>query len=197
MKRQILCLGRQFGSGGHSIAVAVSEQLGIPLYDKEIIKKTAAESGYDLEYVQAMDDMEAPGRSKLIFKFVGRDNKGKSIDDYIWDAQKRVIYGIAEEGPCVIVGRCADYLLEGRDDILTVFIHADFDFREKRIVERYGETEVSPRVRLTEKDKRRRAKYEYRTGRTWGELSNYDICLNTATLSEEECVKIIVDAMRG
>lgn len=110
---------------------------------------------------------------------------GPSNADYLWKIQYQIITDLAEKGPCVIVGRCADYILRDKADCLRVFIHADMDFRAKRIVEVYGEREESPQQRLKDKDKRRAAYYRFYTDLKWGSAQNYDITLNSATLGIE------------
>jgi cytidylate kinase len=112
--------------------------------------------------------------------------------DFLWHIQCSVILQLAEQGPCVIVGRNADYILKDRQDCLDVFIHADLDFRADRIVQLYGESEKSPEARLQEKDKRRSLHYQHYTGRNWGQAQNYDLCLNSKVIGIEQCVDIIV-----
>ena len=121
---------------------------------------------------------------------------GLSTADFLWNIQCSVILQIADKGPCVIVGRNADYILKDRQDSLHVYIHADMDRRADRIVRLYGESEKSPEARLQEKDKRRRLNYQHYTGREWGQAQNYDLCLNSGTLGIDECVKIIVDMVK-
>ena len=115
------------------------------------------------------------------------------ISHKVFLAQFDTIKKIADEGPCVIVGRNADYILKDRDDALHVYIHADMDYRTDRIVRLYGESEKSPEARLQEKDKRRRVNYQHYSGREWGQAQNYDICLNSSTLGIEQCVALIVN----
>jgi cytidylate kinase len=114
-----------------------------------------------------------------------------SASDYLWATQSRIITELAEKGNCVIVGRCADYILRDRDDCLNVFIHANDAYRAKRIVELYGVRDKSPQKRLEEKDAKRKVNYKYFTGRDWGKLENYHICLDSSALGSEACVKII------
>ena len=122
---------------------------------------------------------------------------GLSTADFLWSIQCSVILQVADKGPCVIVGRNADYVLKDRDDCLHVFTHADMDFRADRIVRLYGESEKSPQARLQEKDKRRKVNYQHYTGRTWGQAQNYDVCLNTSTLGVERCVDILFDMVQN
>jgi cytidylate kinase len=122
---------------------------------------------------------------------------GMSTADFLWSIQCNVIMQLAEKGPCVIVGRNADYILKDRNDCLDVFIHADMNFRADRIVRLYGESEKSPEARLIEKDKRRMVNYQHYTGRTWGQATNYDLCLNSGMLGIDKCVDMIVDIVKN
>jgi cytidylate kinase len=117
---------------------------------------------------------------------------GLSTADFLWSVQCSVILQLAEKGPCVIVGRNADYILKDHPNCIHAYIHADDDFRADRIVRLYGESENSPQARLQEKDKRRRINYHHYTGRNWGVSQNYDICLNSGKLGVETCADIIV-----
>lgn len=192
MKNNIVTISREFGSGGRTIARKVAAQLGVPFYDKELIAKIAEESGYNEEFV-AEESEEAPTKSRFAYTFVGRDIQGMSISDYLWQAEVKVIHELAEKGPCVIVGRCADYLLRNRDDVLNVFIHADMKSKAERIVRLYGETEHSPEKRLAEKDRKRSLHYEYYTDQEWGKASNYHIALDSSKFGIDKCVDIITD----
>ena len=122
---------------------------------------------------------------------------GLSTADFLWNIQCSVILQLAEQGPCVIVGRNADYILKDRPDTLHAFIHADMDFRAERIVRLYGESEKSPQTRLNEKDKRCRVHYQHNTGRTWSQAQNYNICLDSSVLGIETCTDILIKLMRG
>ena len=121
---------------------------------------------------------------------------GISMLDKLYIEQTKIIEEIAQEGSCVIVGRCADYILREYRDCLHVFIHADMKSRAKRIVERFGEQERPAEKRLNEKDQRRKVYYKNYTGRTWGQAQNYDLCLNSGVLGSERCVELIAAACR-
>ena len=121
----------------------------------------------------------------------GRSFEGVSTQDYLWSVQKRVIEDLAEKESCVIVGRCADYILKDRMDCLRVFIHASVDKRAERIVKVYGERGESPEKRLKDKDKRRKAYYHFYTDMEWGKAQNYHISLDSGALGIEKCVEII------
>ena len=138
MKKTIITISRQFGSGGRSIAKQLSQKLGVPYYDKEIIEMVGEKTGFHPDYV-AQRGEHAPHANTFAYAFIGRSPNGLSNDDMLWKAQCRVIEELAQKGPCVILGRCADYLLCDREDVFNVFIYAPKAFRAKRVVEKYGE----------------------------------------------------------
>ena len=196
MEKKIITISREFGSGGRSVGRLVAEKLGIPFYDKELVDQVALESGFAPKFVEEHGE-HAPGKSLFSYAFAPQGvpgiMNGMSTADFLWNIQCSVILQLAEKGPCVIVGRNADYILKDRDDVLHAYIHADKAFRADRIVRLYGESEKSPEARLAEKDKRRHVNYQHYTGRVWGTAQNYDICLNSGNIGVEECAQIIVD----
>lgn len=188
--KKIITISREFGSGGRTIGKHLAEALGIPCYDSEIIEKVAVESGFAEEYVKDKGEYTHP--SLLMGLLSSRTiYNGPTNEDKIWLIQCKVIKELAEKGPCVIVGRCADYILRGRDDVMKVFIFADPEARAKRIVEVYGEKEDAPAKRLREKDKRRAAYYQHYTDMNWGASRNYDVCLNSSFIGVDKCVDIL------
>ena len=199
MEKKIITISREFGSGGRTIGRKVAEELGIPFYDKELVDQIALESGFAPQFIEEHGE-HAPSKSIFAYAFAPQGvpgvMSGLSTADFLWNIQCSVILQIADKGPCVIVGRNADYILKDRQDSLHVYIHADMDCRADRIVRLYGESEKSPEARLQEKDKRRRLNYQHYTGREWGQAQNYDICLNSGTLGIEECVKVILDMVK-
>ena len=180
MKHRIITISREFGSGGRTIGKKVAEALGVSCYDNELIQKIAAESGFNENYILDTGE-DAPG-GFLASAFSHRAS-GSNNADYLWRVQFKVITDLAEKESCVIVGRCADYILRGKADLLRVFIHADFDVRAKRIVTVYGERDESPEQRLRDKDKRRAAYHRFYTNMKWGYAQNYDLTLNRAIFS--------------
>ena len=200
MEKKIITISREFGSGGRSVGRKVAEKLGIPFYDKELVDQIALESGFAPKFVEEHGE-HSPGSSLFSYAFAPQGvpgvMNGLSTADFLWNIQCSVILQLAEKGPCVIVGRNADYILKDRPDCLHAFIHADMDFRADRIVRLYGTTEKSPEARLQEKDKRRRVNYQHYTGRTWGQSKNYDICLNSSTVGVETCADIIVSLVNA
>lgn len=189
MKNRVITISREFGSGGRTIGKKVAEQLGIPCYDSELIQKIAEESGFDAKFVQEAGEY-APGGflSNLSSRTFGPTN-----EDYLWKIQYQIISRLAGQGPCVIVGRCADYILRDKADCLRVFIHADAQFCARRIVQEYGERAESPEQRLRDRDKRRAAYHRFYTNMKWGHAQNYDLTLNSGTLGIDKCVEIIRD----
>lgn len=188
MKNRVITISREFGSGGRTIGKKVAEKLGIPCYDSEIIQKITEETGYAPEYVKEAG--EYASGSFLSSAFSNR-TFGPTNEDILWNHQYRVITELAEKGPCVIVGRCADYILRDKADCLKVFIHADMAFRAKRIVKVYGEREQSPEERLRDKDKRRAAYHRFYTNMKWGHAQNYHLTLDSGVLGIDKCVEII------
>ena len=196
MEKNIITISREFGSGGRTIGRQVAEALGIPFYDKELVEQIALESGFAPKFVEEHGE-HSPGKSMFSYAFASQGvpgvMHGMSAADFLWNIQCNVILQLADQGPCVIVGRNADYILKDRKDALHVYIHADMAYRADRIVRLYGESEKSPAARLQEKDKRRRVNYQHYTGREWGQAQNYDICLNSSSLGIEQCAQIIIN----
>ena len=200
MEKRIITISREFGSGGRTIGREVANRLGIPFYEKELVDQIALESGFAPNFVEEHGE-HAPGLSRLSYAFAHQGvpgvMNGLSTADFLWSIQCSVVMQLADQGPCVIVGRNADYILKDRKDVLDVYIHADKEFRADRIVRLYGESEKSPMARLAEKDKRRQINYQHYTGRTWGTAQNYDICLNSGRLGIDACVDVIIQMYKG
>ncbi len=195
MSKKIITISREFGSGGRSIAKMVAERLGYAYYDKALVERIAKESGYSEDFVERRGE-DATSTSSFIFNLSRSGTGGydgiPGISDKLYVIQHNTIKKLATEGPCVIVGRCSDYILQDEPDTLHVFIHADTEYKADRIVRLYGEREHDPEKRLEEKDKKRQVYYKNYTGRTWGLSNNYDLCLNSGKLGIENCVDVIV-----
>ena len=188
MKNRVITISREFGSGGRTIGRMVAEKLGIPCYDAEIIEKIAKESGYSHEYIRT----EGEGaQDRWLSNIFSNRALGPTNQDTIWVIQSRIITELSEKCPCVIVGRCADYVLKGKADLLNVFIHATPEKRAERIVREYGERDTSPLERIREKDRRRAAYHRFYTDLKWGHAQNYHICLDSGELGLEKCSSII------
>lgn len=193
MSNRIITISREFGSAGRTIGKEVAAKLGIPCYDSELIEKIAEESGLAKEYISDKGEYTSHGHWLANAFASDRSYYGVSTQDYLWTVQKKIILELAEKGPCVIVGRCADYILRDTENCLKVFIHADMKKRAERIVEVYGERKEAPEKRLRDKDKKRKAYYSFYTDMEWGAVQNYDISLNSGSLGIEKCVDIIAD----
>ena len=200
MEKKIITISREFGSGGRTIGRLIAEKLNIPFYDKELVDHIALESGFAPKFVEEHGE-HSPGSSLFSYAFAPQGvpgiMNGLSTADFLWNVQCNVILQLAEKGPCVIVGRNADYILKDREDVLHVYITATMDYRADCIVRLYGTSEKSPTARIQEKDKRRKVNYQHYTGRSWGAAENYDISLNTSTIGVEEAADIIVALVKG
>ena len=200
MEKTIITISREFGSGGRTIGHMVAEKLGIPFYDKELVDQIAVESGFAPKFVEEHGE-HSPGKSLFSYAFAPQGvpgvMHGLSTADFLWNIQCNVILQLADQGPCVIVGRNADYILKDNPNALHVYVFADVPYRAERIVRLYGDSEKKPEARLAEKDKRRKVNYQHYTGRTWGQAQNYDICLDTGVLGIDQCVDIIVNIIKN
>ena len=194
--KKIITISREFGSGGRTIGKIVADQLGYAFYDKELIEKVAEKTGFSPSYIKERGEY-SPSASAFSYSFMGRSHDGLSTDDYLFSVQRKIILDLAEKGDCVIVGRCADYILGDRADTMNVFIHADKKKRAERIVKVYGASPVKPEKRLDDKDKKRRVNYKYYTDRDWGDYPNYDISIDSGTIGLERCADIICQLARA
>lgn len=189
-KFKIIAISRQFGSGGRTIGKLIAEQLNIPLYDREIISQVAKESGFAESYVE--EKGEYGSSDKAAGMFINRScYSSASNEDTIWNFQTKFIKEHAEKEPCIIIGRCADYILRNRLDVLRVFIHADMKERIKRISEVYKINDSDPEKLLHQKDKRRAAYYQFYTDIKWGDTKNFHITLDSSAFGIEKCVQIL------
>ena len=189
---RIITVSREFGSGGRTIAKMVAEKLNIPVYDNELLTQIAEKSGFAKEYIGERAENETFSRLiSFSLSKLGSYNQ-ISAEDYLWQMQREVILELVEKESCIIVGRCADYILKDKADCLRVFIYADEKKRAERIVSVYNdESKTAPEKRIKDKDKRRSAFYSYHTDMIWGNPHNYHICLDSGTLGFEKCTEII------
>ena len=194
MKKRIITISREFGSGGRFIGEKVAKKLGIAYYDKNIINDIAEKSGLSPEYVQKNAEL-SPKKGLFAYAFAGRDITGKSVEDMVYEAQRKVILELAEKEPCVIIGRNADYILKDRDDVLNVFIHGDTPEKIQRITRLYNVEEQKAVKMMADIDKRRMANYNFYTNQKWGKADNYTLCLNSSQLGYDRCEKIIMECI--
>lgn len=190
--KKIITISREFGSGGRTIGKQLAEELGIPCYDSEIIEKVAIESGFAEEYIKDKGEYTHP--SLLMSLFTNRSiYTGPTNEDKIWLIQCRVIKELAEKGPCVIVGRCADYVLKERNDTVNIFIHANMDYRKKRAVEVRGVDKARAEQVINKTDKVRANYYSFYSGQKWGFAQNYDLCIDSSKMSIDQAVSLIIE----
>ena len=192
MAKRIITISREFGSGGRFIGEEVAKKLGVAYYDKNIIDEIAEQSGLSPDYIQESAEL-SPKKGLFAYALVGRDITGKSVEDMVYEAQRKVILELAEKEPCVIIGRNADYILRDRDDVLNVFIHGNMPEKIQRIIGLYNVEEEEAVKMMADTDKRRMANYNFYTEQNWGKASNYTLCLNSSQLGYDRCEKIIME----
>lgn len=199
MEKRIITISREYGAGGQPVGHLIAEKLGIPFYDKKLVGQVAQESGFAPKFIEEHGE-HSPSGSVFSYAFAPQGvpgvMNGLSTSDYLWNVQCNVILQLAEKGPCVIVGRNADYILKDRKDVLNVYLHADIPSRVARVLEANPD-EKNPEGRIAARDKRRRLNYQHYTGRTWGMSQNYHICLDTSVLGIEQCAEIILNAVKN
>ncbi|MBQ9495431.1 MAG: cytidylate kinase-like family protein [Treponema sp.] len=197
MATRIITVSRQFGSGGRVIAQYVAEKLGWKFYDRELIEKIAEKSGLSKEFIEERGEHASAGQHLVYNAHSGFSgfSAGQSVFDKLYVMQYNIIREIADECPCVIVGRCADYVLRDRTDCFHVFIYADIDYRVHRAKEIYKVDASDMRKFLRDKDKQRKLYYKYNTDHIWGDVKNYDLCLKSSAIDMNICTSIIVSAI--
>ncbi len=192
-----LVIARQYGSGGRAIGQALSEQLGIPFYDKEIIQLAAESTGYSKDYISKREERAAGTLlHDLATEMYGYSDQTPAPSDAIFEAESKVIREVAQKGDCIIVGRCADAVLRDKVPCLCVFLHAPMDFRVKRLMatEGFDEKEALRQARQT--DRMRASYYQYYTKKTWGAAWNYQLCIDTS-MGEEQAKEMIIKTFYG
>ena len=194
MAKRIITISREFGSGGRFIGEEVAKQLGIAYYSENIIDQIAQQSGLSPEYIEENAEL-SPKNGLFAYAFSGRDITGKSVDDMLYEAQRKVILEIAEKEQCIMIGRNADFILKDRDDVLNVFVHGDMPEKIKRICKLYDVTEDGAIKLIKDTDKRRRTNYNFYTEQKWGMARNYTLSLNSSQLGYERCEKMIIDCV--
>ena len=195
MAKRIITISREFGSGGRFIGEKVAKKLGIAYYDKNIINEIAEKTGLSQEYVQKNAEL-SPKKGLFAYAFAGRDITGKSVEDMVYEAQRKVILKLADKESCVIIGRNADYILKDRDDVLNVFIHGDMPEKIQRITDLYNVEKQKAVKMMEDTDKRRKTNYNFYTDQNWGKASNYTLCLNSSQLGYDRCEKIIMECSK-
>jgi cytidylate kinase len=194
---KVITISRQFGSGGREIGKKLAEKLEIPFYDNELIEREAKQSGFS---TAAFENAENKATNSLLYSIaMGMNAYGNqelgfahlSLDDRIYLAQSEVIRNVAEEGPCVIVGRCADYVLKDFPNVISIFIWAGIEFRKKRAVELYNLSEVKTEDNIIKIDRRRANYYNYHANEKWGKAENYHLSIRSDTIGVDACAECI------
>lgn len=190
----IISIGRQHGSGGREIARLLARELGIKCYDKEIVDEAAKHSDFSRDLINAYDEKRM---SAFMLHAGGYGlNENFRLNMQVVSAQFDAIRKIASKGDCIFVGRCADYILRERSDLVSVFILGDMDERLKCLERRQGLDEAAARKKIKEVDKDRSSFYKYYSDQTWGDAQNYDLCINSSRLGVEGTVKVIMDYIK-
>lgn len=193
--KRIITISREFGSGGRLIGKRLAEKLDIPYYDKELLDRIAEESGFCKEM---MEDAEMRAKNSFLYSLASAMGTGEagpeslSLNERFFLAQFDTVRSIAEEGSCVIVGRCADYVLRGMPETTNVFIYAEEEDKIKRAVQEYGVPADSVKKMMKDTDKARANYYAYHTGRKWGEHVNYNLSIDSGYIEIEDIVDLII-----
>ena len=185
--KTIITIGRQYGSAGHSIGKILADDLGIKYYDKELLERAAKDSGLCQELFENHD--EKPTNS-FLYSLV-MDSYSFGYGSTMMDMPLK----ISQDGPCVIVGRCADYALEENPNVLSIFIKADMQDRIRRIAKLYDLSDAKAKDKITKIDKQRASYYNYYTSKRWGEVDSYDLCLNSSVFGIDGTVDMIKQAI--
>lgn len=196
----VITIGRQFGSGGRDVGEKVAEYFNIPFYDKELVEMAAQKSNLSQE---ALKEVDEHATNSFLYSLASGNYSLRGINapiyyempinDKLFIAQAEVIKEIAKKGSCVIVGRCADYVLENENvDLLNVFIHGSVDYRAGRVMDALGLKQNKARDKVIKTDKQRRTYYDYYTSKDWGVMSNYDLCINAETFGIEGAANLII-----
>lgn len=201
---KVITISRQYGSGGREIGAKLAEKFGIPFYDNELITRAAKESGYA---EAAFHNAETKATNSLLYSIaMGMSAYGNqeisftqlSLDDRIYLAQSDIIRKVAEEGPCVIVGRCADYILKDNPNVINIFVYADMEFRKERAVRIDGLDPKKAEDEIIKMDKRRGNYYNYHSGEKWGKATNYHLSVKSSYIGIDntvDCIKAYIECI--
>lgn len=197
MEPMVITIAREYASGGREIAKMISDELGIPVYNKELITRAAKKSGLTEEAIAASENRRT---GSLIYSLYTMGNT-MPLSDQVYILQSNVIKEMAAEGPCIILGRCGDYVLRERPHVLRVFLYAPLAYRVQVAkaapdFQSKGDSDKAIEQTLTKHDRGRASYYNYYTENRWGEAKNYDLCLNTA-MGDEICAALIVQAAKN
>ena len=198
----VITIGRQFGSGGREIGEKLAEHFGIKCYDKELLSRAAKDSGFCEEMIKTHD--ERPTNSSLYNLVMDTYSFGYNTSTFmdmpishkVFLAQFDAIKKLAGEGPCVMVGRCADYALADWNDCFSIFVHADLDWRINRIASKHGKTPKEAKDMITKTDKSRASYYNYYTNKKWGAARSYNLCIDSSKLGIDYAIEAIIESIK-
>jgi cytidylate kinase len=202
MEKVIITIARQYGSGGKTLGKALAKDLGINCYDRELMRMASDESGIAEGMFGKVDEKLKKSPLFLVSKNVYQgqlippDNEDFTSNDNLFNYQAKIIKQLADMESCVIIGRCADYVLKDRKDVVSVFVHAPHDYCMMLAKERLGYSEKEVEKYIAKTDKYRAEYYKYHTGNTWYDARNYDLCLDSSRLTQEKCIAVIKDYIK-
>ena len=190
-KKTVILISREYGSGGRGIGEKIAKELNIPFYDKEVIRMACQESGFDVSLFENIEEQSKHPLSYFLSMYSSTMTPSDlSLNDKVFLIQSKVIRDLAKES-CVIIGRCADYILRDYDNVLRVFVHADIEDRIARVIDEYKDDDDNIKEKIRRIDKNRATYYNYYSNKRWGNLENYDLSLNTSKVDVDTCVNII------
>ncbi len=198
--RKVICIGRQYGSGGHKLAHTLAERLNIPYYDKKILEDAITKSGMNAEILHnAEERLPNPLLHSIYYEGNSSDYYGKNANEILYMAQKSMILEYAEKSDCIIVGRCADVILKENTNyaVKSIFVAAPMSYRIEATMKNDNTDEKNAAAMIRKADKRRSAYYSYYTGKDWGKVSDYDFCINTATNDWESIIEILTSVYKS
>lgn len=199
MEKTVITIARGYGSGGRILGMKLAEKLGVHFYDRDLIRKASEESGIN-EALFGENDEKL--KKNPLFRIVGKHYNGQVLpprdadftsDKNLFNIQAKIIKDLADTESCVIIGRCADYVLKDYDHVIKLYFYAPLDDCIKRVIETYGGNETEAVKKIHKHDKYRAEYYKYYTGRDWNDATNYDFCLNTASMSYEKLIEIVMN----
>ena len=200
-KKIVITIAREYGSGGRTIGEMLANELGIHFYDKELAKLASEDSGINEALFNTNDEKVKASKLMQLLRphnseLITPDSDEFTSEDNLFNLQAKVIRQLAERESCVIMGRCADYVLEDYDNVLSVFVHAPHDFKMEQAGLKISLKGKELERFIEKTDRQRAGYYKYHTGREWTDARNYDLCLNSAKLGFDKCVEEIISYMK-
>ena len=195
--KTLILISREYGSGGRGIGERIAKELNIPFYDKELIRLACQESGFDISLFEKTDiENKNPISYFLSMYSATMTPSDLSLNDQVFLIQSKVIRDLAKNS-CVIIGRCADYILRDNENAVKIFIHADLEDRIERVIDEYKDEDDNIKEKIRRIDKNRSTYYNYYSNKRWGNLENYDLSLNTSKIDPDTCVELIKNIVKN